>query len=181
MFKKILVGLAGLLAAVAVVVLILASRQPDAFKIGRSIRIQAAPAKAFDLINDFHKWDGWSPWAKLDPSQKTDFGGPATGVGASYHWAGDGEVGEGKMTIVRSLPAALVAIDLQFIRPFEATNPTEFVIKPDGEGCQVTWTMTGKNNLMFKVVSLFMDMEKSVGPQFEQGLGALKGLAEAAK
>jgi hypothetical protein len=85
------------------------------------------------------------------------------------------------MTITKSVPGELVALDLQFIKPFEASNPTEFTLKPEGKGCSLTWTMTGKYNLMFKVVGLFMDMEKSLGPQFDQGLNAIKGLAEAAK
>jgi hypothetical protein len=181
MLIKILAGLAGVMAAAAAIILLLASKQPDDFRMSRSISINASPAKVHGFINDFHKWEAWSPWAKLDPTQKTDYAGPAAGVGASYHWAGDGKVGEGRMTITKSVPGELVALDLQFIKPFEASNPTEFTLKPEGKGCSLTWTMTGKNNLMFKVVGLFMDMEKSLGPQFDQGLNAIKGLAEAAK
>jgi len=27
-------------------------------------------------VNDFHQWDAWSPWAKLDPDAKITFEGP---------------------------------------------------------------------------------------------------------
>ena len=29
--------------------------------------MHAAPV-VFDQVNDFHNWEAWSPWAKLDPA-----------------------------------------------------------------------------------------------------------------
>jgi hypothetical protein len=40
--------------------------------------------------------------------------------------------------------------------------------------------MYGKNGFMGKLVSLFMDCEKMVGPQFEQGLADLGKVATGA-
>ena len=37
----------------------------------------------------------------------------------------------------------------------------------------MTWAMYGKNGFIGKLFSLFMDCEKMVGPQFEQGLADL--------
>lgn len=44
----------------------------------------------------------------------------------------------------------------------------------------VTWSMTGERNFMFKVVGLFMNMDKMVGGQFEQGLAQMKSVSETA-
>lgn len=41
--------------------------------------------------------------------------------------------------------------------------------------------MAGKNNFMAKAVHLFMNIDKIVGGQFEQGLAQLKSVAEAGK
>ena len=39
--------------------------------------------------------------------------------------------------------------------------------------------MSGKNNFFFKAGGLFIDCEKMIGPQFEEGLANLKALSEA--
>ncbi len=52
----------------------------------------------------FHNWNAWSPWAKMDPAMKQAYEGPSAGAGAIYTWAGDREVGEGRMTITESTP-----------------------------------------------------------------------------
>jgi hypothetical protein len=80
-------------------------------------------------VNDFHNWEAWSPWAKLDPAAKATFEGPSAGTGAIFKWAGNKEVGEGSMTITESRPSDLIRIKLEFLRPFEATNSAEFTFK----------------------------------------------------
>jgi len=55
----------------------------------------------------------------------------------------------------------------------EGTSTVEFTFKPQGDKTVVTWAMYGKNNFMGKLVSLFMNCEKMVGPQFEKGLAEL--------
>jgi hypothetical protein len=65
-------------------------------------------------------------------------------------------------------------IKLDFIKPFEAHNETEFKLSPQSEGTLVGWTMTGPANLMSKTMSTFMDMDKMIGKDFEIGLANLK-------
>ena len=67
---------------------------------------------------------------------------------------------------------------LDFEKPFKATNTAEFTFQADGNQTQVTWTMTGKNDFMGKIMSLLMNCDKMVGGQFEQGLASLKSIAE---
>src|SRR4051812_20476991 len=86
--------LVGLIAFVAM--------QPPTFRVARSAEIAAPPRTVYDLVADFHRWHDWSPWAKLDPNMKVDYDGPASGIGAKYHWDANKDVGEGRMTIVES-------------------------------------------------------------------------------
>lgn len=181
MIKKIILGaLAGIVLAIAAFCVVVAL-QPEDFKITRTATINAAPDRVFEQVNDFHKWEAWSPWAKIDPAMKTTYIGPASGVGSSYSWTGNDDVGEGKMTITQSHPNEHVAIDLEFIKPFAAKNLTEFTLKPEGSGTNVTWTMAGKNNFIMKAFSLVMNMDKLVGGDFEKGLAQLKSISEAPK
>ena len=172
MLKKILLGL----AVVVVLFLIVAAMQPADFKISRSAIIAAPPAAVFEQINDFHKWGDWSPWAKLDPNAKNSFDGPSSGVGAKFSWAGNSEVGEGSMRITASKPGESVVMDLVFLKPFAATNVTEFALKPDAKGTAVTWSMSGKNNFMGKAVGLVMNCDKMVGEKFQQGFANLNAV-----
>ncbi len=176
MLKKILVGLA--LALTVLLVLIL--RQPDEFSVSRSATIAAPPQKVFGLVNDFHQWEHWSPWTKLDPNCQVIFEGPESGQGAIYKWSGNHEVGEGSQEIVESKPGERVLIKLVFIKPFAGESGSDFTFQPEGEGTRVTWTMSGKNDFIGKCISLIMDCETMIGPQFEKGLANMKSVAESA-
>jgi uncharacterized protein YndB with AHSA1/START domain len=174
MLKFILIGF----AAVIAIFLIVAALQPTDFRITRAATISAPASAVFEQINDFHKWNNWSPWAKLDPNAKNTFEGPPAGVGASFAWVGNNEVGEGKMTITESKPNELVMMKLEFIKPFAATNTTEFTFKPEGDQTTVKWSMAGKNNFIGKCISVVMNCDKMVGGQFEQGFANLKAIVE---
>jgi len=176
MLKKVLLAVAALLAVLAVVI----ATRPGQFRVERSAVVAAPPERVYARIADLHAWEGWSPWAKLDPKMKTTYGGPDGQVGATYHWLGDDKVGEGRMTLTELLPFRRVTVRLEFLKPFAATNQTVFELAPDAAGTRVTWSMSGENGALGKLFTLFMDMDKTVGGDFEKGLAALKAQAEAA-
>src|SRR5436853_7527246 len=97
MVKKVILGILTLILVVFVVISVAIAMQSEDLKVSRSATMTAAPAQVFEQVNDFHKWDAWSPWAKLDPNMKTTFSGPVSGKDASYSWVGNDDVGEGKM------------------------------------------------------------------------------------
>ncbi len=168
------------LAVLAGLFCVIASLQPATFRIERSMTMAAPSAVVFGLVNDFHAWNDWSPWAKMDPSAQNTLSGAPAGVGAEYAWVGNGKVGAGKMTIEASRPAELIQIKLEFLKPFKATNRAEFTFNPEGSSTKVTWAMSGKNTFIGKAIGLVMNCDKMIGGQFEQGLAAMKRLAEAA-
>jgi len=174
MLKKILLALAALIA----VVLIVAAFQPAEFQVSRSTLISAPPAALFAEVNELPRWKNWSPYEKLDPAMKRTFEGPAAGVGAVYAWDGNSQAGAGRMTVTESQPAAKVAIRLDFSKPLEGTSDVAFTFAPEGGQTRVTWAMTGHNGYIGKIFCLFMNMDKLVGGQFEEGLANLKSLAE---
>ena len=173
----LLIILIVLVAAVAALLAFAATR-PDTFTVQRSATIAAPAGRIFPHLDDFHRWGAWSPWEKLDPELKRTFSGPESGKGAVYAWEGNKKVGAGRMEILESDPPSRLRIQLDFIRPFEAHNTTEFTLLPEAGRTQVTWTMRGNHNFMTKVMSIFTDMDRMVGPDFERGLAALKTLAE---
>jgi uncharacterized protein YndB with AHSA1/START domain len=167
-------------AAIVVAFVAIVAMQPPEFRVSRTATIAVPPPAVFAQVNDFHKWESWNPWGKIDPKMKQTYGGASAGVGATYAWTGNGNVGEGRMTITESRPSDLIRIRLEFLKPFAATHTAEFTFKPEGQKTSVTWSMAGKNSFMAKAMHLFMNMDKMIGGQFEKGLADIKAIAEAA-
>ena len=170
-----------ILAAIAAVVALFAgvvAMQPAHFRVARTATIVAPTSTVFAQVNDFHNWESWNPWGKLDPAIKQTYEGAPAGAGAVYSWAGNGNVGAGRMTITESRPSDLIRIKLEFLRPFAATNAAEFTFVPEGNNTALTWSMTGKSSFVTKAFHLFMSMDKMIGGQFEKGLADIKTIAE---
>jgi uncharacterized protein YndB with AHSA1/START domain len=179
MLKKILIGIAAVVAILLVGFFIAVSMQPNEFRISRSAKMNAPPAAVFAQLSDFHNWDAWSPWAKLDPNAKATFEGPTSGTGATFIWSGNDKVGAGRQTIIESRPDELIRIKLEFEKPFRGASTAEFTLKPQSDQTLVTWSMFGTNNFMGKVMSLLMDCDKMVGSEFEKGLANMKAIVES--
>jgi uncharacterized protein YndB with AHSA1/START domain len=174
MLRKILLIVGVLILAVVLA----AAVQPDDFRMERSIVINAPAEKVFPMLNDLGQWSAWSPWEKKDASMKRKLSTPSTGVGASYDWQGNSDVGTGRMLITEATPPNKLVIQLDFIEPFAARNTSAFNLTDQGRGTLVTWSLEGKNNFVSKLMQVFVSMDSMVGPDYETGLKNLKTLAE---
>lgn len=170
-----------IIAVIAVVLLAgfagYAATRPDTLRVERSVSIEAPPETIYPLIADLQTWRSWSPWEKKDPAMKRTYAGAAAGMGATYAWEGNREIGSGRMEIVDANPSR-VLINLDFIEPFEAHNMAEFRLAPEGDSTRVTWTMEGPQNLIGKMMCVVIDMDQMIGEDFETGLANLKAIAE---
>ncbi len=174
MIKKILLVLALIVAAI----LIAAAFRPGTMEVLRSARVNANPEAVFAVVNDLSRWNEWSPWAKLDPEAEYRLEGPGQGAGATYHWSGNHQVGEGRLHIVESRPGEYVAMQLVFVRPFPGEADVRFDLKPSGEGTEVSWSMRSPQPYLGKLMGLFVDCEKMCGDQFLEGLEGLRRVVE---
>jgi hypothetical protein len=165
----VLLGLAALIAS-----------RPAEFEVARSRVVAASPEVAYAYVNDLSRWQAWSPWETLDPTMTKEVSSPSGGVGATYHWSGNKDVGEGRMTITDCRTPQSVTIRLEFIKPWAATYTTRLAFEPSSAGTKVTWTMRGRNGFLSKAFGLFMDMGKMVGADFERGLANLDTVTAAA-
>lgn len=167
------------IAALVGLLLVFAAMRPDAFRVERSIEVNAPPEKVYALLDDFHEWPKWSPWEKMDPAMQRTHSGERRGPGAAYAWKGNKKVGEGRMEIVDSAPPARLVIKLDFLKPFEAHNTVELTVTKRGAGTHLTWAMFGPANFITKLMGIFMNMDRMIGKDFEAGLANIKALAEA--
>jgi uncharacterized protein YndB with AHSA1/START domain len=174
MLKKFALGV----LAILIVILMMAAMKPNSFTISRSIAIDAPPEKIAGLITDFHQWQSWSPWEKLDPNMQRNFSGAAKGVGAVYGWQGNKDVGRGRMEIIEAATPARTVVKLDFIEPFASNNVTTFTLVPAGRTTSVTWTMSGPMLFVSKLMTVFVSMDALIGKDFDKGLAQLKAAAE---
>jgi hypothetical protein len=153
----------------------------DSYEVQRSVTVNTGPDPIFDLIVDLRKWQRWSPWEGLDSNLERDYRGPESGVGAGYAWSGNRKAGQGEMTITEADQPRGIALDLQFLKPFKSQSVTRFDLDPgaDESSTTVVWTMTGRHTLLTKLLSPIFNMDRMIGPDFEQGLANLRTAAEA--
>lgn len=164
--------------AIAVAALLAyAASKPDTFKVSRTALIAARPEQIFPMIDDLHAQSAWSPFEK-DPNMKRTHSGAPRGKGAVYAWDGNRQVGAGRIAITDSVPPSKVTLLLDMDRPFKAHNTVDFTLVRTGSDTSVTWTMQGRQPFMGKLMGLFMNCDKMVGGQFEEGLSKLKKLVE---
>jgi carbon monoxide dehydrogenase subunit G len=169
----------GYVATTAVgAMLILASMRQDTFHVERSTRIAAPPEWVFAQINDLQRMKNWNPYEKKDPSLKGEFGATTRGIGASYAWDSE-KVATGRMTIVESKPLRQVTLRLDFEKPFVSTVTTEYTLKPDRGGTQVTWSMNGPANFVHKLMETVFVLDPLIGRDLDAGLVNLKVASES--
>ena len=175
MLKIILIAI----PTIIVVFFITVAMQPSIYRVTRSLPIAAPPDAVFPHMNELKKWEDWNPWGKADPNMKLTYGGPPSGVGANYSWAGNREVGKGRATITESRPSESVKYKMEFFKPMSGSSEMEFTFKPQGNQTEVTMTATGEKNFMAKAFCLFVSMDKMIGGKFEKALADLKAIAES--
>lgn len=176
MLRKLGLGLLVVLVLAAGVGLVM----PGRWHVERRIAVDAPPQAVFRLVNDLQRWGDWSWWNEsLDPSLRRTYqrGAPTAGVGATMAWTGD-EVGEGRMTIVESVPDRLVRYDLVLSHESVVTRGA-IALEPRRDGVTVVWTDDGELGMNPLLRLMGPWIEHAIGEDFELGLAGLKREAEA--
>ncbi len=151
----------------------------DYIVVARSVQINASGAEIQGWIIDFHKWVDWSPWERIDPDLARSYGGATEGVGARYEWSGNRKAGAGHMTI-DSVTADEIDIALTFTKPFKSDSRAHFSFREGGDQTTVTWKILTPRTFLLRIMSVFMKLDKTVGPDLESGLAQLKTVSESA-
>src|SRR5437660_4120503 len=133
---------------IIVVFLIIIAMQPSTYRVTRSVAITAPQEVVFPHMNELKKWEAWNPWGKADPNMKLTYGGPASGVGANYTWAGNKEVGEGRATITESRPSESVKYKMEVFKPTSGSDQMALTFKPQGNETGVTVPETGGEDFL---------------------------------
>ncbi len=145
--------------------------------IERETVITARAADITPYLADLHRWVEWSPWEGQDPALQRTYTGESGAVGSTYAWKGNRKAGAGSMAITR-VDATEVDVALQFTAPFKSSSAVAFRLHEATDGTRVVWSMTSPQNVMSRVMGVFVNMDKFLGGDFEKGLAKLKAAVE---
>jgi len=174
--KIVLIALVVLVAAV----LLYAATKPGTFAVQRDALIAAPAEKVFPLIADMKAFNTWNPWLRRYPASPLRYEGPPRGPGAAYAWDSK-KLGAGRMEVLEESAPSRLALRLDFLRPMKSTNRVEFTLEPQAAAqTRVTWRMSGPMPYVSKLMSVFFDMDRMIGLDFEAGLANLRVEAEKA-
>lgn len=164
---------------IVLLIIILAAIAPKNYNVSRSIEISKPKSVVFEYLKSLKGQDEWSPWGKRDPNMKKKFTGTDGEVGAINYWKGNKEVGEGEQEITKIVEGERIESKLRFLKPFKSTSDAYIVTKEVEKGrTKVVWGFSGKNKFPMSIMMLFMNMDKAVGKDFEEGLASLKEILE---
>ena len=169
-----------ILLAVVIIIVILAMIAPKSYDVNRSITINKPVATVFEYLKYLKKQDDWSPWGKRDPNMKKEFEGVDGTVGAISKWAGNKEVGEGEQEIMRIVDKEVIESRLRFFKPWKSESDAYLKVKEESaDSTTVTWGFSGNNKFPMSIMMLFMNMDKAIGKDFDEGLATLKNVLES--
>ncbi len=167
-----------ILAGIVLLILILAMIAPKTYEVSRSIVISKPKKQVFDYLKSLKNQDDWSPWGKRDPNMEKKFTGTDGEVGATSHWKGNKEVGEGEQEIKKIIDGERIESELRFLKPWKSTSDAFLTTEDADSGTKVTWGFKGYNKFPMSIMMLFMSMDKMIGKDFEEGLNDLKAQLE---
>jgi hypothetical protein len=167
------------LALIVIALLVFAASKPDEYTVSRSLAMHASAEKLYAIINTPREFERWSPYSPRDPQLKNSYSGPASGVGARNDFSGNSQVGSGSVEIIGSTAPSEVVMRLVMLKPFAADNQVTYSIASQGSNTLVTWAMKAKSPFFVKLMSVFVNMDKMIGKDFEVGLSRLQAIVEA--
>lgn len=175
MLKKVLM----IVVVVAGMFLTYVALKPGGCNISREIVVKASPEVLFPYINNSKKMNDWMPWKDSDPGVQMQYSGPEEGVGSKSSWDSPGKMGVGNAVVIESTPNKSVKTQLTYTKPMQMSQLAVVTLSPVDGGTRVKWSVDGHDGFMFRLMGVIINVEKTVGGEFEKGLLKLKSQVES--
>ncbi|MEB8329420.1 SRPBCC family protein [Flavobacteriaceae bacterium KMM 6897] len=167
-----------IILGIVILIVILSILGPKHYDVSRSIEINRPKAEVFEYLKYLKNQQKWSSWDKKEPDMEKSFTGTDGEVGAISYWKGK-KVGEGEQEITNIVEGERMEGELRFMKPFKSTSDCYLIAEEiSPKGTKVIWGFKGENAFPMTIMALFMNMDKMVGKDFEEGLQDLKVLLE---
>jgi hypothetical protein len=167
-----------IIVVLLIVVLILGLFGKKEMKAEKEIVINKPKAVVYNYIKLLANQNNYSKWATMDTNMKKTYVGTDGTVGFISGWDGNSSVGKGEQEI-KKMEGDRIDYELRFERPFKATNSAFMTTQAiNDSSTKVIWGFEGKINYPLNAMSIFTDMSKSIGEDYEEGLKNLKSVLE---
>lgn len=176
---KLIKGILLAILAIIAVLLVTAIFVPKDFNYQKTITINAPLEKVWENTNSLADLDAWSPWNDYDPYMKKEFSGIDGTIGAVSNWTSDtANVGTGSQTITKIEPPYLFETKINFKEPFESEAKGIVKLEKEGDKTIATWGFESELPYPMNLMKLTMNMEETLGQDFNRGMAKLKAICE---
>lgn len=181
MIRKVLIGSIGFVVLLIVVVAVLAFVLPTQIHVERDVTINKPRADVFAYIKYQKNQNEWGPWFRKEPTMKQEFRGTDGAPGFISYWKGEkAETGEGEQEIKNITENERIDSELRFKQPFESTASAFLTTQaPDAGITKVKWGLDTLMPRPFNLMCLFIDFDKELGKDLDEGLASLKTIMES--
>ena len=150
------------------------------FGVEKSIVIDRPNEVVYDYVKQLKKQPEWSVWDKMDPNSEHTYTGTDGEVGFVSAWKGNKDVGSGEQEIIAVDPGKRIDYELRFKEPFESTSKAYTTFNTVGsDQTEVTMGFEGEMVYPMRLMLLFVNMDKTLGADFQGNLENLKEVIEA--
>jgi hypothetical protein len=132
------------ITVIIAILLIVAAFLPSSTHVSRSVIISSDPLTVYQLVANFHTWNLWSHWSKMDTSQQVSISGPDMKVGSVMSWNGK-KTGTGTMTISEIVEGKLLIINMVTFTPMKGNSINKMAFRQVNRGTEFSWTFTSEN------------------------------------
>lgn len=178
---KIIKNILYTIIALIVIVLIIGLFVSKDYAVERQVTINKPKDVVFEYVKFLKNQNNYSVWAKADPAMKTSFTGTDATPGFISAWESlDKNIGKGEQEITKIIDGERIDYELRFFEPMKTTNLAYMSTESlSDDQTLVKWGFSGHISYPMNLMLLFMNMDKMVGKDFEQGLVNLKTILEA--
>lgn len=172
--KKILIGIAILIG----LVLLIAAFTKKSYTIQREVVVARSPLDVYDYIRINKNQVDYNAWYKMDPATRIEVRGTDGEVGSVWAW--DSEItGKGEQKIMALTPGKRIEYEITFIKPFEGKAASSVTFKQlDSTQTNIVNTFSSSTPYPLNIMLLFMDMDKMIGTEIQNGLNNIKANLE---
>jgi hypothetical protein len=178
---KILKNILYSIIALIVIVLIVGLFVSKDYAVERQITINKPKAEVFGYVKYLKNQNNYSVWSKTDPNMKTEFSGTDGTPGFVSGWESqDKNVGKGEQEIMKVVDGEMIDYELRFYEPMKTTDRAYLITESSSDDqTTVKWGFSGHMKYPMNLMLLFINMDKTLGNDFSQGLENLKVILES--
>ncbi len=178
---KIIKNILYAIIALFVIVLIIGLFVSKDYAVERQVTINKSKDVVFNYVKYLENQNKYNVWAKADPNMKSTYTGTDANPGFVSAWESkDKNVGKGEQEITKIIDGERIDYELRFFEPMKTTNLAYMTTESTTDDQTVVrWGFTGHIDYPMNLMLLFMNMDKAIGKDFEQGLTNLKVILES--